>query len=631
MNRQRYPGAQPFEKEQQEVFFGREEDLDHLRRKIKLSQLTVLYGKSGLGKSSLINAGLLPELEKEGDFVPVRVRFNAWQEQLSNEPVATTRAAISGNPEKKTFLHKIIADDPSLWRNVKDQFITEKGEKGLLLVFDQFEELFTYPQASIQLFKQQLAEALYTPAPQRYWDLLEDSYDRDESILEREELQLFQMNINLKVVIVVRSDRMHLLEKLSDYLPSILRTCQELEPLSRNRAKQAITEPAIRKGDFVSPRFTYSFEAMERILSFLTQDGTDPIETTQLQIICHHLEEKIKRTDALEVEVSDVENLDGVIEDYYDERISIILDVEQELAARRLVEEGLVFEEEERRLSLYEGQILRSFGLKAETLRILVDSHLLRAEPSLRGGYTYELSHDTLVGPVLKAKNIRTAGERAAAAEKQRLEQEAALAIERRKRRRAYLLAIIMVLLAAAAVLTTIIALKQKKQLAAGQEALLQSNFNLQKSRVINYKTTGAYSNALNLLDTIRQQWSVGPYHAGEFSESVLQEVDSLSVKYSHIQALVTGSRENMESADYRAAVDSLALANSISSDSYLLSLQENAVERLEKAFNDYVVRGELLKGTFDYQGAIEQFELALELREDARVRKLLEEVQSLQ
>ena len=64
------------------------------------------------------------------------------------------------------------------------------------------------------------------------------------------------------------------------------------------------------------------------------------------------------------------------------------------------------FESEERRISLYEGQILNA-GVTAESLQILVDSHLLRAEPSPQGGFTYELSHDTLVAPVLEAKKKR--------------------------------------------------------------------------------------------------------------------------------------------------------------------------------------------------------------------------------
>lgn len=75
-----------------------------------------------------------------------------------------------------------------------------------------------------------------------------------------------------------------------------------------------------------------------------------------------------------------------------------------------MIEEELIFEEAERRLSLF-GGIIHQRGVAPETLKILVDGYLLRAEPDLRGGYNYELSHDSLVSPVLKAKRQRLAEE----------------------------------------------------------------------------------------------------------------------------------------------------------------------------------------------------------------------------
>ena len=120
----------------------------------------------------------------------------------------------------------------------------------------------------------------------------------------------------------------------------------------------------------------------------------------------------------------------------------------EQLPARRLIEEGLVFEEEERRLSLYEGQIFKTYKIQPETLQKLVDAHLLRAEPSLSGGYTYELSHDTLVAPVLKAKRLRLEEERreedarlARMREAELADAKALAAKEKRRRQRASLLA----------------------------------------------------------------------------------------------------------------------------------------------------------------------------------------------
>src|SRR6185436_13246777 len=74
---------------------------------------------------------------------------------------------------------------------------------------------------------------------------------------------------------------------------------------------------------------------------------------------------------------------------------------------RILIEEGLIFAKEERRITLYEGQIQSTYGVSGELLRKLADTHIIRSEPHSSGGYMYEVSHDTLVAPILKAKARR--------------------------------------------------------------------------------------------------------------------------------------------------------------------------------------------------------------------------------
>jgi hypothetical protein len=67
-----------------------------------------------------------------------------------------------------TFLDKLIPDEATLWRDVKENYIRHKCERGLLLVIYQFEELFTYPPESANAFQEQLVETLFKTVPQRY-------------------------------------------------------------------------------------------------------------------------------------------------------------------------------------------------------------------------------------------------------------------------------------------------------------------------------------------------------------------------------------------------------------------------------------------------------------------------------
>ena len=60
-----YPGLRPFEKHEWPVFFGREEMADEVIRRLIRQHLVVVHGDSGCGKSSLIRAGVLAQLEQE--------------------------------------------------------------------------------------------------------------------------------------------------------------------------------------------------------------------------------------------------------------------------------------------------------------------------------------------------------------------------------------------------------------------------------------------------------------------------------------------------------------------------------------------------------------------------------------
>ena len=76
-HRNRYPGAQPFSDDDfsRKVFFGRENAARVLADKILANHMVTVYARSGLGKTSLLQAGVAPKLREEG-FLPLFVRVN---------------------------------------------------------------------------------------------------------------------------------------------------------------------------------------------------------------------------------------------------------------------------------------------------------------------------------------------------------------------------------------------------------------------------------------------------------------------------------------------------------------------------------------------------------------------------
>lgn len=540
----RYPGARPFETEQRYLFFGRENDIEDFHRLIRLESLVVLYGKSGLGKSSLLNAGVVPKVLEEGRFDAIRVRFGAWRQGRNDNPTDITRESISINTPPGDWLAKMVETDHSIWRKVKEHQVAQQGKKGLLLVFDQFEELFTFPKETIFAFRRQLAEALYSSVPERYIEALEQQIQQDQHALSDEALQLLQTPPAFKVVMAIRSDRMHLLDQLSDYLPSILKKCYELAPLNNIQAEAAIRKPAsIHSADLTTPPFEYDTDALRKILNFLTKEGNQRIESFQLQILCQSVEKKVRYENQC-IQADDLGDVESVYENYYEDQLNLLKNDNDRQAARLLIEDGLIFEEEERRLSLYEGQIYKAYGLSQEGLRLLVDSHLLRSEPSLQGeGYTYELSHDSLVGPVLRAKVRRKEEEarliaaqekiarereleevrRQAEEERQQAEQERHLRqLAQRNSRLALLVSFVAIALAIAAALSFFAARKNAQMAKNTLQDLLSTqaerdlkDYNLLLQRGDDLQTTGypnaareLYLQAQKLVDTHRTMQS---------------------------------------------------------------------------------------------------------------------------
>ena len=83
-----------FEKNDQAIFFGRKRDASLLRDKVFSARLTVVYGPSGVGKSSILHTLLIPYLEEEDARV---IYFDNW---TGANPLMTLKAALVAEAEK---------------------------------------------------------------------------------------------------------------------------------------------------------------------------------------------------------------------------------------------------------------------------------------------------------------------------------------------------------------------------------------------------------------------------------------------------------------------------------------------------------------------------------------------------
>lgn len=415
----RYPGATPFNSRQSRIFYGRDRDIDRLLTLIRVEKKVLLYSRSGLGKTSLLEAGIIPRLPKE--YIPVNIRFFASVKGALSPVERVVEALQKATVDFKTLpasvldeLTKEVASQHSLWYWFKKLQLSgfavdseSDEEKVFFLVFDQFEELFTYPDKEVQDFKNQFYDVTERRIPDAVAAAIAHTRESKPDLLNRQIISGLHHPLNVKTVMAIRSDRLSLLNHLSDKIPDIQQVFCVIEPLDHQQASDAIVKPALDPSPSLSSKpFTYHPAALEKIIFKLTDEGTEPIETTQLQIVCHRIEEIAmqKQADAkdgqpVEIREEDLPEFKNIFLNFYNDSTGK-LPPEEQPDARRLIEDELI--RNRQRISLDE-EICKDYITEA-SLKTLVDTHLLRAERNSFDRFSYEISHDTLVEPILESQ-----------------------------------------------------------------------------------------------------------------------------------------------------------------------------------------------------------------------------------
>ena len=288
ISQNRYPGIKAFEPHERNIFFGREQEVSQLYAQVKAKPLVVLFSKSGIGKSSLINAGLVPVLDRDL-FRAVKVRL----QNVAESPVQTVKKELekSLNEEK---LHKYTGqskEEVRLWEYLRAcEFGSDQEQDTPVIIFDQFEEFFEHDRAQRQQLIDELSDLLSERLPDRIRQSLRKIPFGDRT---PEDLA-WHSEVNIKILFAIRADRLSLLDDLKKEIPLILHNRFHLRPLNRQQAEDAILKPAGIPGEqFSTPTFTYNPSTLERILDYLSnKDGE--IESFQLQLLCQHIEKQVK-------------------------------------------------------------------------------------------------------------------------------------------------------------------------------------------------------------------------------------------------------------------------------------------------------------------------------------------------
>lgn len=389
-----YAGLNHFQEEHRDYFFGRDREISDLTKLIDKEMLTVLFGKSGVGKTSLLRAGLIPRLRSEY-YLPILLRINFDDRKKS--PIIHVKETIF-NIINRVAPPAVPFENLTLWEYFSSIEIF-KGIVKPLLIFDQFEEMFTKGKNNrdhINPFVTEIADLIENRVPVTVWRRLEK---------EKETLAYPIGEINLRVIFSLREDYLPQLETLYRYIPSVRFNRFRVSQMKGKDAFDAVFKPA-EEGNIILDE-SVAKEIIEKIPGSKDPDyhpyetideswETRKIEPFLLSLFCYQVNEKRLEKGAkyISMELIDDVKTEDIMNDFYEKNIRHF-----KRSVRITLEDHLLTPDGYRKLQ--EKNSLKEEGkIKDNNIEELVNRRIIRKET--RSGMDYvELIHDVLA-PILK-------------------------------------------------------------------------------------------------------------------------------------------------------------------------------------------------------------------------------------
>lgn len=386
-----YLGPRAYRETDTVRLYGREREADELLDRLIAERVIVLYSPSGAGKTSLIEALIVPRLKEFGFrvFPRIRVGLEAGSATTAfNRYVLSTLMSLDGDSLSQDPSHLANLSSMQL-ENYFDQPSDASDTRGDVLIFDQFEEVFTLnaaDQARKEEFFTQLGGVL--------------------------------RNRSRWVLISMREEFLGNLEPFVKHLPSRLADRYRLDLLGPEAAWRAVKGPA---GEL---NVTLTDQALRQLVDDLrlvrevdpnsglvSQVPGPSVEPVHLQVACHEmwneldaakLERDEKGTLLIgESEVRTSGDVNEALRTYYTNAVDAVVRHTKvsERVLRTWISTQLITPQRLRNQVMRE--VPSTAGLDNEVIERLSDAYLVRTERR-RGLVWYELAHDRLIDPMLQ-------------------------------------------------------------------------------------------------------------------------------------------------------------------------------------------------------------------------------------
>lgn len=381
---QPYIGLRAFTADDRDRFFGRAREARDVAALWRANRLTVLYGASGVGKTSLLNAGVIPEIDP--------ARADVWPVGRIHPGTVFPAAASVRSPFTFALLSSWSDGPPPAARRDESilDFVRRRGEREdrygdpvpILIAIDQAEELFAdlpRSQEHLTTFMRDLTEALHEHGGIRLLLSMREEYLAAMLPYER-----------------VLSGRSHARSRLL--------------PFGRAAALEAIQRPLESIGRSFEP--DAAGELVSDLLSIMVTNArgeeapvvADTVEPVQVQVVCSALWDSLP-ADVRVITAAHVRehaDVDRFLAGFCNRALTAVA-TEQRIPAARIrtwLHRHFVTEHGTRGTA-YEG-LDETAGMPNAVVRALENRHILKAEHRA-GTRWYELQHDRLILPIGQA------------------------------------------------------------------------------------------------------------------------------------------------------------------------------------------------------------------------------------
>ena len=353
-----------FDPSDRAIFFGRDADIARFLGYIGAQRLVVLYGESGVGKTSLIRAGLIPNLVQKG-LIPVYTRCIEHPRYVIQEGVREVVSLFDHAPAFTERGLRQFLEDPGLMRY---EFV---------IFVDQFEEFFVrFPESARDEFINDLIECISEDA-----------------------------SVGATFVLSLRREYFVELGKYKQRLLELYNNAYELRKLTREEVRDAVIRPAHEHG------LVYEDTLVDVLIDDIYHEGD--YNTPHIQIVCDKLVDSLQ-PEAREVTLDLYKQLGGaskILAEYLDTAISRLPSEDQPRAVEIL--KDMVTSHRTKSLNTLD-EIARRTGYAREVVdeivhRLVHEARLVR-EMARGGSVLFELAHEFLVervGELLQEEDIR--------------------------------------------------------------------------------------------------------------------------------------------------------------------------------------------------------------------------------